>query len=93
MGTRRAAANPANAHSAQRPPFKFTPKEYTLHTTNWRDDYELIVADLVTKGVTTLTDLCGITGLLRDEVSEFTDQLCRRGLIKRDPRRRDAFTA
>jgi hypothetical protein len=62
-----------------------------LHTTNWRDDYELIVADLVTKGATTINDLCGITGLLRDEVSEFTDRLCRRGLIKRDQERRDTF--
>jgi hypothetical protein len=60
---------------------------------HWRQDYDRIVAELIGKGVTTIDGLCAITGLLRDEIADVADRLCRRGLIARDRERRDTFSA
>jgi hypothetical protein len=64
-----------------------------MHANHWRRDYDRIVAELVTKGATTIDDLCAATGLLRDEIADVADRLCRRGFIRRDQRRPDAFHA
>ena len=60
---------------------------------HWRRDYDRIVAELISKGAATIDGLCAVTGLLRDEISEITDRLCRRGVIDRDQSQRDTFTA
>jgi hypothetical protein len=64
-----------------------------MHANHWRRDYDRIVAELIGKGATTIDDLCAITGLMKDEIADVADRLCRRGLIERDQHKRDAFTA
>jgi hypothetical protein len=64
-----------------------------MHANHWRRDYDRIVAELIGNGAATIDDLCAATGLLRDEIADVADRLCRRGLIERDLIQPDAFHA
>jgi predicted transcriptional regulator len=65
-----------------------------MHANHWRRDYDRIVSQIITssRGVT-VTELCRSTGLLSDEISDVTDRLLARGVIERDVREPDTFTA
>jgi hypothetical protein len=62
--------------------------------THWRRDYDAIVATIITSspGVT-VAELCRLTGMLSDEVTDIADRLLARGVIERDQDRRDTFNA